>query len=302
MLDYVKFMAQLISVVIPAFNEQEVIPALCARIRKTIDKLKYTFEIIIVENGSTDSTLKELLKQRRIDKRFKILQLAKNVGCDGGITAGLQFVKGDAVIIMMADLQDIPELFPSFISKWEKGYEIVYGVVTKRSKTKTTRRIGTFVFYKLMNFISKGLIPENASDFRLIDKKVYMIINNMPEHNKFFRGLVSWVGFKQIGIPFERPERFAGNSKAYFKTVFSIALNAFFGFSSAPAQLQWVIFILIFAMVVLAFFIPQLNNSVILFAILAMNFILLIQNQYTTKILEEVRNRPHYIVKNKYGI
>jgi len=195
---------KLISIVIPIYNESLVIPELIKRLTNFINKNpKYEFEIILVENGSEDESFKLLKKYTGLDKRFKVLQLSKNFGCDGGIIAGMRFAKGDACVIMMADLQEPVELIFDFIKKWEQGYEIVYGIVKKRT-AGLLRNLNSRLFYKIINSLTNNMFPENASDFRLIDKKVYETINSMGEQNKYLRGLVIWTGFKHIGIPFNR--------------------------------------------------------------------------------------------------
>ncbi len=296
-------MKKRISIVIPAYNEEAVIPELIKRLSKVANSLKsHNFEFIIVENGSTDATLAELLKARRKDGRVKILHLAKNAGCDGGIVAGLSYATGQAAIVMMADLQDTPELIPQFIKKWEKGYHIVYGIVKKRKKLRITRKIGTFLFYKLMNFLTQGQLPENVSDFRLMDRRVYTILSRLPEHNKFFRGLVVWTGFKETGIYFERPERFAGKSKAYFLTVVNVAINGIISFTSIPLRMFW---IFIGLMYVATFFSLLLSNylfSIVLGIFSIISTMIGIQGEYILRIFEEVRNRPNHIVQDLYGL
>ena len=295
-------MAKNISVVIPAYNEEKVIPELGKRIQAAIKSLTYTFEIIIVEHGSSDKTLQELVKLRKKDKRFKILSLAKNVGCDNGIMAGLSFAKGDAVIIMMADLQEPPELIGKFITKWEKGYDIVYAVVRKRKDQSIIRRLEVFLFYKIMGKLSNGTIVENSSDFRLIDRKVRDTLVGMPEHGKFFRGIVMWTGFRKIGIPFDRAPRFAGESKANFMTVFAIAINALFGFSKAPYQVQSLLFFITAFLTILALLLQRFSVEILAVILFITNAIMFIQNQYIVRIFEETRNRPQFIVDKKFGI
>lgn len=296
-------MKKLISIVIPAYNEEDVIPELVKRLGKTLNSLSaYTFEVIIVENGSYDTTIKKLRAARLKDKRIKILQLAKNIGTDGGLMAGLSFAKGDAVIMMNADLQDTPELLSTFLKKWEDGYEIVYGVVTKRKKTKITRKIATFFFYKFIKYTTNGLVKENASDFRLLDKKVYSMITSMPEHNKFLRGLIIWTGFKEIGVPYKRPPRAAGASKAYFTTVMGVALNGIFSFSPLPFYLPFAFSVLSFvaAFALLIFQEWGFVYYSVLFCMLF--FVLGVLLEYTRRIYIEVQKRPQFIIREKIGL
>lgn len=307
---------KLISVVVPIYNEELGISELISQLTKFINKnISYDFEIIFVEHGSVDNSFLLLQKFAKKDNRIKILQLSKNFGCDGGIAAGMRFATGDACVIMMADLQEPIELISEFIKKWEQGYEIVYGLVRKRT-AGLLRNLNSLLFYKIINFLTKNVFPENASDFRLIDKKVYETINNMGEQNKYLRGLVMWTGFKNIGIPFNRTKRFAGESKADFKTVLSVALNGIFSFSYLP--LRFVTFlgigitIISFLMIIFylyLFFVhgreaPGAATMILLtlslFGILF--FVLGIISEYLARIYDEVKNRPTYIVKDKINI
>ena len=249
-------MKKLISIVIPAYNEESVIEELKKRLQNMMNTcLNYDFEVIIVENGSFDTTFEQLISIHHEDPRFKIVQLSRNFGCDGGITAGLAYAEGNAAVIMNADLQDPPELIPQLIQKWESGYEIVYGVIQKREGVNIIRRVLSRAAYMIIFQLSNRMIPENASDFRLIDRKVYKIINSMKEKNKFLRGLVVWTGFKQIGVPFERQPRFAGESKADFLTVWSVAMNGIFSFSYFPLKIATAMGFLLSTMAFIAAFI-----------------------------------------------
>lgn len=296
-------MKDLVSIIVPAYNEEEVIPKLCSRLINVIDSLSHLeFEIIIVEGASTDQTFSVLLRERKKDPRIKILQLAKNEGCDGGIIAGLTYAKGDAAIVMMADLQDVPELIPKFIEEWRKGYDNVYGIVKKRIGVPITRKIGTHLFYRIIDFLTKGSVPQNVSDFRLMDKKVYREIIKMSEHNKFFRGLVMWTGYSHIGIPFNRPKRQAGKSKAHFLAVLQVALDGIISFSGFPLRISWVFSILLLIGSVLMLFFNIFNIGIILLVLTFFSLMLSIQGEYIARIFDEVRNRPNFIVSKAYGL
>lgn len=294
---------KLLSIVVPIYNEEDSLPLLISTLKKISEKLKeYDFEYVMVENGSFDNSFTILNNARKNDKRIKILKLARNFGCDGGIVAGLNYAEGDAAIIMMADLQDDPNLIPKFIDKWHEGYDIVYGIVKKREGIKFTRKVGTYIFYQLMNILSNKLLPPDVSDFRLMDKKVYTVIAKMPEHDKFFRGLSSWTGFKHAGIQFVRPKRAAGVSKADFVTVFNVARNGLFAFSTIPLQIPWFLTI-IFLIASLISFIGGLTfYGVIFLLFVIITALIAIQNEYLKRILEETRNRPNFIVDKVYGL
>ncbi len=297
-------MKKLISIIIPAYNEEEVISKLATRLSHLMSHLRtFQFEVIVVENGSSDNTLGELLKVRKKDDRYKIVQLTKNEECDGGIIAGLTFARGDAAVIMMADLQDIPELIPRFIKKWEEGYDIVYGIVKRRDGTKFTRRVATYFFYRLISILTSGMILRDVSDFRIMDRRAYRAIVNMPEHNKFFRGLSTWIAFRRIGIPFDRPNRAAGVSKADFRTVWTVALNGITSFSYAPLRLPWIIGGISFLGIFVSGFV--FKSSVGATICMFFSFFCWMQgaqNEYLIRVLEEVRQRPNFVIRKTVGI
>ncbi len=310
-------MKKLLSIVIPIYNEQENISELYNRLKDLMVKEKnYDFEIIAVEHGSKDATLERLIEINKKDKRLKILQLSKNFGsADSGITAGLNFAKGDAAIIIMADLQEPPQIISDFLRKWEEGYEIVYGIVKKRPGVSKTRNLSSIMFYKILNKLTGNIFPENVSDFRLVDQKVYQIINQMPERNKYLRGLIGWTGFKQTGIPFDRSERFAGESKADFITVLKVALNGIFSFSYIPLRivtvLGFILSVISFSMIAvqITLFIvigrgaPGISTIVVLISFLfGMLFLILgVIGEYLARIYDEVKQRPNFIVRSKIG-
>lgn len=311
-------MKKLISIVVPLYNEQENVEELYRQLKSVFTKeKKYDFEIIAIEHGSKDSTFQKLLKLNKKDKIVKILQLSKNFGnADAAIFAGLNFAKGDAIILMMGDLQDPPEMIPQFIRKWEQGNEIVYGIIKKRADSSFTRKLSSIIFYKILNKLTGNLFPENVSDFRLIDKKVSEVVKTMPERNKFLRGMIIWTGFSQVGVPFNRKERFAGESKAYFLVVLKVALNGIFSFSYAPLQ---VVTILGFILAMISFLIiiyqivlfinfgrgtPGISTIVIILGFLfGMLFLILgVMGEYLSRIYDEVKQRPNFIIRNKIGL
>lgn len=309
-------MKKLISIVIPAYNEQDNVDELTKRLQGVFAaNPEYDFEAIIVENGSLDNTYEKLLAVHQQDSRFKILQLARNFRMDGGITAGLNSVTGDAAVIMTADLQDPPELITEFIKKWEEGYENIYGIVTKRNGTGLIRRFNSQLFYKVANALTDGKIPSNVSDFRLVDKKVYETINSIHERNRFIRGLFAWVGYKSIGIKHERAERFAGVSGAHTFKVIELAIKGIFAHSYIPLKLITLIglavstlsFILLVWTVikVMVWGVPFAGYGTIMTFMLLLFGILFtmlgILSEYVGLIYEEVKQRPNYIVTQMKG-
>jgi dolichol-phosphate mannosyltransferase len=305
-----------ISIVIPAYNEEAVIPELKDRLKKLMENCpNYDFEVIIVENGSGDGSFPLLVAIHYHDPRFKIVQLSRNFGCDGGITAGLMYATGDAAVIMNADLQDQPELIPEFIKNWESGYEIVYGVILKREGINIVRRFMSRVAYALIFKLSNNMIPRDATDFRLIDKKVYTIINAMKEKNKFLRGLIVWTGFKQVGVPFERQPRFAGDSKSGFLNAWNVAMNGIFSFSYFPLKigittgfiLSTVAFLAalyeIYLYLVYGREVPGFTTMILIMLLgFGMVFLMFgIMGSYIERIYDEVKQRPNYIIRNEIG-
>jgi len=304
-------MGKNVSVVVPIYNEEDVLPELVARLKKMASaETKYDFEFIMVENGSSDSSFQILANARKEDRRVKVVRLSRNFGCDGGITAGLSFVQSDACVIMNADLQDPPELIPEFLRKWEAGNDIVYGVIKARHGESLLRKGFSSLFYVIINALTRGLFPKNVSDFRLISKKVVDSVNSLKETNRFMRGIVVWTGYKQTGVEFERPARFAGRSKSNFRAVFNVAMNGIFSFSYLPLRvttfLGVIISIVSFCLMVLfvvLFFVcgrqvPGYTSTItiMLFLFGILFFILGIIGEYLARIYDEVKGRPNFIV------
>jgi glycosyltransferase involved in cell wall biosynthesis len=308
---------RLISIVTPAYNEQDNVDELGARLADVFAaNPSYDFEVIVVENGSTDDSYKLLTELHDRDPRFKVLQLARNFGADGGVTAGLTYARGDAAVIMCADLQDPPELIGEFIRQWELGYENVFQIVTKRRGTSALRRVNSQIFYWLINAMTGGLFPKNVSDYRLVDRRVYEAINSMREHNRFMRGMFYWTGFRSIGVEAERPPRFAGETKANTRTVLALAIKGILSYSYLPLRFITYIgmavsllsFVLLGYEVVRALFygVPFAGFGSIMGVMLLMFgflFIMLgVVAEYIGLIYEEVKQRPNFIVKNEIGL
>ena len=306
-------MKKLISIIIPAYNEEDCVDELATRLKALfVTESQYDFEAIIVENGSIDSTWEKLQKIANADSRFKILKLSRNFRMDGGLTAGLDYIKGDACVLMTADLQDPPELISEFLRKWEAGWENIYGIVTKRGGTGPIRTFNSKMFYYVADKLTDGRIPKNASDFRLVDKKVYLAIKSMTERNRFVRGLFAWAGFKSIGVPMERPPRFGGVSNAHTFGVIDLAFKGIFAHSYKPLRLITIFGICLsalafFAIVPLAILwvisgVPFAGCgtiiSLFLFVLGILSLMIGILSEYIGLIYEEVKSRPNYIVSD----
>ena len=226
-----------ISVVIPMYYEEEVARECYTRMKKVLTDLKnYEYEMIFVNDGSKDKTLEILEEIAKEDKNVKVISFARNFGHQCAVTAGLKYVTGDAVCIIDADLQDPPELIGDMLKKWEEGYEVIYGKRKKRDGESFFKLFTAKMFYKTLNFFSEVDIPKDTGDFRLVDKKVVDTINSMPEHNKFLRGLFSWVGYKQYAFEYERKERFAGKTKYPLKKMLKLASDGIISFSTKPLK------------------------------------------------------------------
>lgn len=304
-----------ISFIIPCFNEEGNVMQLYKEICEVTTSLKkYKFEFIFIENGSTDNTLNNLLKLKEDDPSVKILKLSRNFNMDGGIAAGLNYTDGDAAIIMTADLQDDPLIIAEFVTKWEEGYNQVYGIVKTRPGSGLIRKLNSKLFYFIINKFSNGLVPIGVSDYRLVDRKVIDSVKSMKEYNRFYRGFFSWVGFKSIGIEFSRRERYSGVSKATTFNVLSFALKGIFSFSNKPLKLS-IFLSVITSLISIAVLLFQTFNWItngvpfdgfgtlvgILLLLISLLFgALAILSEYLGLIIDEVKNRPHFIIDEEF--
>ena len=308
---------RLISIVTPAYNEQDNIDELTRRLAEmAAENSAYDFEIIVVENGSSDATYDRLLEARKRDPRVKIVRLSRNFGADGGVTAGLASASGDAAVIMCADLQDPPELITQFICAWEDGYENVYQIVTKREGTGVVRRVNSQIFYWVINAMTGGLFPRNVSDFRLVDRAVYETINSMREHNRFMRGMFYWSGFRSKGIEHARAPRFAGETKANTRTVLALAIKGILSYSYFPLRsityMGMTVSVLAFALLIYYVYralfhgVPFNGFGTIMGVMLLMFGFLFtmlgVVAEYVGLIYEEVKQRPNFVVQEKIGL
>ena len=302
-----------ISVVIPMYCEEEVADICYNRVVSNLKKLsdKYSYEIIFINDGSKDSTLKILKKIASNDDNVKIISFSRNFGHQAAVTAGIRNVTGDAVIIMDADLQDPPELFEGMIEKWENGYDVVYGKRKTRSGESLFKLLTAKAFYNTLNKLSEIEIPKDTGDFRLVDRKVIDVIASLPEHNKFLRGLFSWVGFSQYAYEYNRVNRVAGKTKYPFKKMFKLATDGILSFSAKPLKVVGAIgfFSVIVSIAILVYsivsFVFKLNSltpgwTSIMCTMTFIGGIILISlgmiGEYIARIYEESLGRPEYII------
>ena len=302
-----------ISVVIPMYYEEEVADICYKRVVNNLKKLsdKYNYEIIFINDGSKDSTLEILKKIASNDDNVKIISFSRNFGHQAAVTAGIRKALGDAVIIMDADLQDPPELFEGMIEKWEEGYDVVYGKRKTRDGESIFKLLTARMFYNTLNKLSEIEIPKDTGDFRLVDRKVIDVIANLPEHNKFLRGLFSWVGFNQYAYEYNRVNRVAGKTKYPFKKMFKLATDGILSFSAKPLKIVGAIgiFSVIVSIIILIYSIVsymfKLNSltpgwTSIMCTMTFIGGIILISlwmiGEYIARIYEESLGRPEYII------
>ena len=298
--------------IIPCYNEENVIFELLKRIKKVSQKLnKYNWELILIDDGSSDNT-KNLLKQ--IDNypfRLVLLSFSRNFGHQSAVQAGMDYCKSDAAIIIDADLQDPPEIAEMMIKKWENGYQVIFGQRTLRLKEKWFKKLTAYIFYRLFNFLSGIAIPLDTGDFRLIDKTVIDAIKKLPEKGRFIRGLVSWVGFKQTSVKYQRDERFAGDTKYTLKKMFALAIEGLTTFSRRPLRLATFtgfFFSILAFLYMLYIFYLRLFTEILVAGWAAIIIVLLFSSgfqmifigllgEYIGNIFFETKNRPIYILE-----
>ncbi len=304
------------SIIVPVYNEASGLSELYRRLRAVMDELGSSWELVLVDDGSRDESAREIALLSRLDRRVRGIGLSRNFGFQIAVTAGLDASRGEAVILMDADLQDPPEVIPEMVAQWREGFEVVYGVRAEREGETWFKRTTASGFYRLIRRITNVNIPLDTGDFRLMDRRVVEAIREMPEHNRFLRGMVSWVGFKQTGITYKRQPRFAGKTSFTIAKMWRFALDAITGFSYVPLQLATYLGLVvallsglaIFAVIVLRLFgagQPLLGQATTLVAVLFMGAIQLIClgiiGEYLGRIYDEVKRRPLYLVSQRWG-
>ncbi|MBN2612092.1 MAG: glycosyltransferase family 2 protein [Bacteroidales bacterium] len=305
-----------ISVVIPAFNEEECIAALIDRLKEIMDKLKYPYEVIIVDDGSKDRTF-EVIRELSVKYKFlKGVKLSRNMGHQAALDCGLKHASGDAVISMDADLQHPPELIPQMVKLWEEGYEIVYTQKLENQQATLLYKVWAKTFYSLFNKYSQIKLTPSGSDFRLMGRKSLEAVLSMPEYHKFFRGLVPFVGFKSTSISFDVQKRFAGKRKYNFKQSMKLASDGLFSFSDFALKIPFIIggialiiilLYLLYTLILLIFHgtvIMQGWTSVIAILVLSISIQLIfmgVLGVYIGKIFFEVKRRPVFFADETVG-
>ena len=303
---------KLLSVVVPVYNEEEVIGETLKRLKSVLDALPMRYEILFVNDGSRDHTLQILRPACRDDARLKLIDFSRNFGHQTAITAGMDYAEGDAVVVIDADLQDPPECIPEMVALWESGYEVVYGKRKSRKGESVFKRFTAAAFYRILNRLTDEEIPVDTGDFRLLDQKVVQALRSVPERGRYVRGLISWIGYKQTAYEFERAERFAGKTKYPLKKMFSLARDAVYSFSYKPLRIVggigsvaaaagflYLLYIVIAKLCGAAFAVgwPSVMCALLLIGGIIMIALGMMGN-YIGRIYDEVKARPLYLVRD----
>ena len=304
-------MAVMFSIVAPIYNELDNLSELYQRVREVMSGTDGTWELILVDDGSSDGSTRRILEMAKDDERVRPVIFARNFGHQVAITAGWDYARGEAVVIIDADLQDPPEAIPELIAKWREGYEVVYAVRAEREGETWFKKTTAALFYRIVHRITDVNIPVDSGDFRLMDRKVVEVLKTMRERHRFPRGMSAWVGFRQIGVPYKRAARHAGVTKYPFNKMLKLALNAITGFSYFPLQLATYfgfaaagVAIIAIPVVIIMRLVGHgafLGQATTLIAVLFLGGVQLIflgvLGEYLGRIYDEVKGRPLYIVR-----
>ena len=304
-----------LSIVVPIYNEESNLNYLFERLESVLASLNTTYEIICVNDGSKDNTLECLLEQHKRNRAIKVIDLSRNFGKEIALTAGLDYVRGTAIIPLDADLQDPPELIKDLVVKWREGYDVVYATRRSRQGESWLKRFTAYAFYRTIAKMSHVSIPQNTGDFRLLDRRVVEAIKQIPERTRFMKGLFSWVGFKQTSIFYNREPRFRGQTKWNYWKLWNFAVDGITSFSLLPLKIWSYIGLIIslFSFLYAAFLLIRTlilgidvpGYASIIISILFLGGIQLISlgilGEYLGRVYEEVKARPLYFVRDTYG-
>jgi len=308
-------MPLLLSVIVPCFNEEEVIFATHERLFAALNRIGCGFEVIYINDGSRDATLAKLLQLSNKSDSTRIISLARNFGHQAAVSAGLEYAQGDAIVVIDADLQDPPELIETMLEKWREGHQVVYAQRQERAGETAFKKVTANLFYRILNALSDIEIPRNVGDFRLIDRRVADVICKMPEHHRFLRGMVSWVGFSQYALPYARDARHAGATKYPLRKMLTFASDGIISFSTVPLRLAiwggmfsagFAALLIVYAIAVRV--LTHIWVSGWTLTIIAIAFFSGVQlvalgmiGSYVGRIFEEVKKRPLFVVENFHG-
>ena len=305
-----------LSVIAPAYNEEDVLAFFFVRMERVLNACAVDWEIICVNDGSRDSTLAVLLYERQRNPRIKVIDLSRNFGKEVALSAGMDAATGDMVLPIDVDLQDPPEIIPQFIAQWEAGYDVVYGVRSSRAEDSVAKRVSAKGFYRLFNLLSEIDMPRDAGDFRLMDRSVVEALKALPERNRFMKGLFAWVGFRQTGVAFERPQRAAGKTSWRYWRLWNFALDGLTAFSTVPLRLWTYVggATALGAFGYAAFLVAQTlmrgrdvpgYASLMVAVLLSLGLQMLalgVIGEYLGRIFQEVKRRPLYVTRRAYGL
>jgi len=304
------------SLVVPIYNEAETIPELVRRLTDLVGKLDGAAEMILVDDGSSDGSYELMSLAREADPRFKLLRLSRNFGHQIAVTAGLDVAAGNAVIVMDADLQDPPEVALELAARWREGYEVVYAVRERREGETPFKRATASLFYRLFRRMSDVDVPLDVGDFRLVDRRALDAFRSMRESNRYVRGMFSWIGYRQVGVPFRRDERYAGETKYPLRKMLRFATDGIVSFSAYPLRLALNLGFIVSALSFLLgivflvsklagfYSVPGLASVAVFVAFLGGIQLLLIgiMGEYVARIHDEVKGRPLYLVSDTQGL
>ena len=306
---------KILSIVSPVYNEAENLGEFYSRVINATDNLNLEIEIIYINDGSQDSTIDIITKQRQIDNRITIIDLSRNFGKEIALTAGLDYSSGDAVIVIDADLQDPPELIPKLVEKWREGYDVVNAKRIKRKGESLLKKVMSYIYYRLLFYLSDVNVPRDTGDFRLLNKNALDALLKLREKHRYMKGLFVWVGFKQKEIEYEREARFKGKTKWGFFSLFNLAFDGLTSFSIMPLRLASTIGFLsaligffygaVIVFKTLFFHEPVAGFTSLVVLVTFFGGIQLLSigiiGEYIGRIFNETKNRPLYVVKNIQG-
>lgn len=304
-----------LSLVVPMFNESGNVDGLFARLTEVMTGIGVSYEIVCVDDGSRDDTVARVVDHHRRDPRIKVVELSRNFGKELALTAGLQHTSGQAVVMLDADLQHPPELVKDMLDKWREGYEMVIAVRRGRDNESAFKRNAAEAFYDLFGRVSEVKLPRGAGDFRLLDRKVVEVLNSMPEHTRFMKGLYAWVGFKQISIPYDVAPRAVGETKFNAFRLWRLAIDGITSFTSVPLKVWTFMGMLVAAFALLyglLFIVKTLILGIdvpgypsLIVAIMFFSGVQLISlgviGEYLGRVFSEVKQRPLYVVRSAVG-
>lgn len=302
------------SLVIPCYNEEDVLPELRRRLKELVSKYSFPIEVVLIDDGSKDNTWPMINSYAQEDGYIKAVRLARNFGHQTAITCGLDQTRGEAVVILDADLQDPPELIPEMLQEWRDGYDVVYGQRRKRVGESTSKKFFAFAFYRIFEKIAGLKVPRDTGDFRLMDRRAVEALQSLRERHRFVRGMVSWIGYHQKAVQYDRPERFAGVTKYPFRKSLFLAIDAITSFTYAPLRLAsylglatsalaFLYILVVVALKLVGISFPGYTS--IMAAILLLGGVQLtvlgILGEYVGRIFEQGQQRPLYLIDQVQG-